>query len=103
MRLLQPDLDDYQRNTAQNFASWLLDVGDGNIGEVDEENPNEAAWIKIPAEFQIPDDENGVQTLINFIYDNQTLQQPTAEVLQQKAIVCPKNETADEINTKILS
>ncbi|GKC77222.1 DNA helicase [Tanacetum coccineum] len=28
---------------------------------------------------------------------------PTAEALQEKAIVCPKNETADAVNAKILS
>nr|GEU41801.1 DNA helicase [Tanacetum cinerariifolium] len=31
-----------------------------------------------------------------------TLQNPTAKELQQKAIVCPRNETADIINTHIL-
>ena len=103
MRLLQPNLDDHEKKEVHDFASWLLDVGDGRIGETDEENPREAASIKIPKQFQIEDDDNGVQKLIDFIYDNQTLQHPNAQVLQQKAIVCPKNETADEINAKILS
>ncbi|PWA50520.1 DNA helicase [Artemisia annua] len=78
-------------------------IGDGNIGEPDEENSREAAWIKIPSQYQIPDDETSMQKLIDFIYDKDTLQQPTAQVLQQKAIVCPKNETANIINEHILS
>ena len=40
--------------------------------------------------------------MIDFIYDSESLASPTAESLQQKAIVCPKNETVDEINKKIL-
>ncbi|GJU74195.1 DNA helicase [Tanacetum coccineum] len=39
---------------------------------------------------------------IDFIYDQSTLQTPSAITLQQKAIVCPKNETADIINSKVL-
>ena len=100
---MQLDLTNDERKKAQDFSSWLLNVGDSTIGEADEENPNEAAWIKIPPQYQIPDDENAVQTLIDFIYDKDTLQQPTAELLQQKAIVCPKNDTTDTINESILS
>ena len=40
--------------------------------------------------------------LIRFIYDNDSLQNPTAETLQEKAIVCPKNETAYTLNTWFL-
>ncbi|GKE76842.1 DNA helicase [Tanacetum coccineum] len=39
---------------------------------------------------------------IGFIYDEKTLQQPTTGDLQQKAIVCPKNSTADDINATVL-
>ncbi|GKC86636.1 DNA helicase, partial [Tanacetum coccineum] len=37
-----------------------------------------------------------------FIYDKNTLQRPTAGDLQQKAILCPKNTTADDINAMVL-
>ncbi|GJT61107.1 DNA helicase [Tanacetum coccineum] len=60
-------------------------------------------WISIPEAYCIPDDNNGLSNLINFIYDKNTLQHPTAQELQQKAIVCPRNDTADIINTKVLS
>ncbi|GJY89300.1 DNA helicase, partial [Tanacetum coccineum] len=33
--------------------------------------------------------------LIDFIYDQETLKMPTAAALQDKAIVCPKNDTED--------
>lgn len=41
--------------------------------------------------------------LVQFIYDQPTLHTPSAITLQQKAIVCPKNETADIINSNVLS
>ncbi|GJR70890.1 DNA helicase [Tanacetum coccineum] len=41
--------------------------------------------------------------LIDFIYDEATLKTLTAGTLQEKAIVCPKNDTAGAVNAKILS
>ncbi|GJY71242.1 DNA helicase [Tanacetum coccineum] len=41
--------------------------------------------------------------LINFIYDEATLKTPTASAFQEKAIVCPKNDTVDAVNARILS
>nr|GEV99931.1 DNA helicase [Tanacetum cinerariifolium] len=64
--------------------------------------------FKIPLDptdttYCIPDDDNGLSNLINFIYDDDTLQYPTAAKLQEKIIVCPKNDATDAINAKILS
>ena len=39
---------------------------------------------------------------MQFIYNQDTLEAPTVESLLDKAIVCPKNETIDMINEKIL-
>lgn len=41
--------------------------------------------------------------LIEFFYDQPTLHTPSAGTLQQKAIVFPKNETADIINSTVLA
>lgn len=103
MRLLQTQVNENSQNLISTFSSWLLDVGNGKVGEPDESDPDNASWIKIPDEYCIEDDENGISKLINFIYDKETLQTPTARQLQQKVIVCPKNETADLINLDVLS
>ncbi|GJY99289.1 DNA helicase [Tanacetum coccineum] len=102
MRLLQPRLNEYERTRATNFASWLLEIGDGKIGTVEENSEGDSSWITVPEEFCIPDDDNGLKNLIGFIYDENTIQHPTAADLQQKAIVCPKNTIADEINETVL-
>ncbi|GKD27678.1 DNA helicase [Tanacetum coccineum] len=102
MRLLQPGLNEYERTRAANFALWLLEIGDGKIGTVEENSEGNSLWITVLKEFYIPDDDNGLKNLIGFIYDEHPLQHPTAADLQQKAIVCPKNTTADEINETVL-
>ncbi|GJR91911.1 DNA helicase [Tanacetum coccineum] len=102
MRLARPDISLEERSLINSFASWLLDIGDGKIGEPDEKDPENASWIDIPPQYCIPPDEEGLSNLIDFIYNQTTLHTPSATTLQQKAIVCPKNETADIINSKVL-
>ncbi|GJT07435.1 DNA helicase [Tanacetum coccineum] len=102
MRLARPDISLEERSLANSFASWLLDIGDGKIGETDEKDPENTSWIDIPPQYCVPPDEQGLSNLIDFIYDQSTLHTPSATTLQQKAIVCPKNEIADIINSKVL-
>nr|GEW77692.1 DNA helicase [Tanacetum cinerariifolium] len=85
------------------FANWLLDIGNGNIGVPDEVDLENTSWVDIPDMYRIPDDEHGMVNLIRFIYDDQMLQNPTPQALQEKVIVCPKNEVVDTINTKVMS
>ncbi|GJR68172.1 DNA helicase [Tanacetum coccineum] len=54
-------------------------------------------------DYRIPDDQNGLLNLIRFIYDNHTLQNPTPQELQEKVIICPKNEIVDIVNAKVMS
>ncbi|XP_071700213.1 uncharacterized protein [Rutidosis leptorrhynchoides] len=84
------------------FSSWILDIGNGNLGIPDEEDPSNTSWINIPPEYCIKDNENGMSNLISFIYNDVLLQNPTASLLQQQVIVCPKNSDAYEINDSIL-
>nr|GEW58416.1 DNA helicase [Tanacetum cinerariifolium] len=84
------------------FASWLLDINNGKIREPDADDSHNSFWVTIPERYCIPGDNNGLSNLINFIYDKDTLQHPTAQELQHKAIVCPRNDIADIINIKIL-
>ncbi|GJZ46146.1 DNA helicase [Tanacetum coccineum] len=102
MRLARPDISLEERSLVNSFASWLLDIGDGKIGEPAEEDPENTSWVHIPPAYCLPADEQGLSKLIDFIYDQSTLHTPSATTLQQKAIVCPKNETADIINSKVL-
>nr|GEZ04680.1 DNA helicase [Tanacetum cinerariifolium] len=67
-----------------------------------EEDPENTSWIDNPASYCLTPDEQGLSKPINFIYYQRTLHTPLSMTLQQKAIVYPKNETANIINSKVL-
>ncbi|GJY49335.1 DNA helicase, partial [Tanacetum coccineum] len=103
MRLARPDISLEERSLVNSFASWLLDISDRKIGEPTDEDLKNTSWVHIPHAYCLPPDEQGLSNLIDFIYDQSTLYTPSATTLQQKAIVCPKNEIVDIINSKFLA
>nr|GEX07662.1 DNA helicase [Tanacetum cinerariifolium] len=103
MRLTQGNVFEAEKEEVSTLVEWLLKVEDGSIGVLDESDPENTSWIDIPNIYRIPDDKNGLTNLIAFIYDDNTLLHPTARDLQEKVIVCPKNETADTINAKVMN
>nr|KAJ0227573.1 hypothetical protein LSAT_V11C100005210 [Lactuca sativa] len=84
------------------FASWLLAVGDGLLGKPNTVNAVDTKWIQIPDSLLIPPGENSLQDLINFVYGDEILSDPSPIDLSVRAIVCPKNNTTNEINDLIL-
>ncbi|GJX89047.1 hypothetical protein Tco_0341061 [Tanacetum coccineum] len=62
-------------------------------------NADNSSWVG----YCIADTETAKSDLINFIYDDETLQRPTAKAFQAKPIACPKYETADMINSQVLA
>ena len=83
-----------QRAEVAAFSSWLLAIGDGQLGTLDCDYPQNARHIEIPPEHVIPYNDNALTELI--------LQNPTTEILFGKAIVSPKNNIAQEINKRFL-
>ncbi|GJU45743.1 DNA helicase [Tanacetum coccineum] len=102
MRLLRSAISNDERERSK-FAKWLLDVGNDEVGEPDKDNNEDTFWITVPQQYCINPSEQALSELINFIYDEATLKTPTASAFQEKAIVCPKNDTADAVNARILS
>ncbi|XP_023748562.2 ATP-dependent DNA helicase PIF1-like [Lactuca sativa] len=88
--------------TLSDFATWLLAIGDGHIGVPDKDDPRDSSWIEISSSLLISPSPNSLQTLIDFVYGDDTLNQSTASQLLARAIVCPTNESADEINCQAL-
>ncbi|KAK9065016.1 hypothetical protein SSX86_016399 [Deinandra increscens subsp. villosa] len=102
MRLLRHGISDTERDSIARFSQWLLDVGDGKVGSTLANTALDSREIEIPQEHLIRSDDDPLLHLIQFIYDEATLNAPTALNLSDKAIVCPKNVTANEINTRVL-
>nr|GEY68195.1 DNA helicase [Tanacetum cinerariifolium] len=63
----------------------------------------DSSWIEILPEYSVSIDETRLSQLIDFIYDDTTPKTPTAGALHEKATACPKNNTTDTVNAKILS
>nr|GEX45435.1 DNA helicase [Tanacetum cinerariifolium] len=103
MRLTQPNMTEHEKEQKKTFSAWLLNIGDGTIGTCTESDTEDSATVQIPHELCIQESDTTLTELINFIYNKGTLHRPTAKDLQKKAIVCPKNETADMIKAKVLS
>ncbi|XP_050212521.1 uncharacterized protein LOC126664257 [Mercurialis annua] len=86
-----------------SFSQWLLSIGDGRymsrqIELFDEENN----WINIPSKFIITYDDNPIESIINYVYTEfkESYMHPT--YLQERAIVCPRNEVVEIINSAVL-
>ncbi|KAL3652001.1 hypothetical protein CASFOL_001682 [Castilleja foliolosa] len=90
-------------DSASEFASWLLSIGDGLLGDRDVNDPQNTRKLQIPSEFLIDGSGNKLLSLIFFIYDHSILNNPSPETLSTRAIVCPTNETTDKINRLVLT
>ncbi|CAI9259461.1 unnamed protein product [Lactuca saligna] len=84
------------------FASWLLQIGDGLIGEIDACDKTNTKWVEIPMSLIIPPTKNALHSLIDFVYGDDILKKSSASTLSARAIVCPKNETIQKINDIVL-
>ncbi|GJU32997.1 DNA helicase [Tanacetum coccineum] len=95
MRLIRHGLNEDEQKESQTFVDWLLDVGNEELGVPDEEDTEDTTLTNIPPEYCIHANEEGITKLIDFIYHQETLKKLTTASLQEKEIVCLKNETAN--------
>ncbi|KAF1868214.1 hypothetical protein Lal_00018734 [Lupinus albus] len=83
----------------QQFAKWILDVGDGKLSE-----PNDGyALIEIPEQFLITNYDNPIHDIVKSTYPNLVDEYMNEEFLQCRAILASIIDTVDEINDYVLS
>ncbi|KAL3634028.1 hypothetical protein CASFOL_021082 [Castilleja foliolosa] len=102
MRLRSHSNSSESTDDASEFAAWLLSIGDGLVGEPDMNDPQNTCRIQIPPQYLIRATEKRLHALISFIYDDFILNNPSADNLSTRAIVCPTNDTSDDINKAVL-
>ncbi|GJY39725.1 DNA helicase [Tanacetum coccineum] len=112
MQLLRSGLTAEEKRRSEQFAKWLLDMGNGEIGEPDAENEQESSWVTISLNIQSPQtkaecrilagegntvtaDEAGMSKLIDFIYDDTTLKAPTTGSLRNDEAISLDGETSE--------
>ncbi|XP_076942078.1 uncharacterized protein LOC143611825 [Bidens hawaiensis] len=103
MRLERPDITPEEQHMISAFSSWLLSIGDGDVGTPDINDHQNSKYIHIPTQYCIPYSDTALTELIRFIYDDETLYNPTTTTLSKKAIVCPKNDMVHEINSILIN
>ncbi|XP_050225540.1 uncharacterized protein LOC126675017 [Mercurialis annua] len=86
-----------------SFPDWLLSIGDGRIKSqqidlFDEENN----WIEIPMKFIVDYIDDPINSIINYVYTNFETRYADCVYLKERAIVCPRNDVADQINSAML-
>ncbi len=105
MRLRNMNADDTERQSAIEFAEWVLAFGNGtlpNLTPANYDNSIEDDWIKLPTDLLLPSNENTLEKLIIFVYGN-TLSAPPPGFLMDRAILTPKNDDVTAVNEKMLA
>lgn len=97
----QPSNLDTDIHQISQFSSWLLDIGNGNIGSQDRNDSDNTNLIEIPHPILINSVNDGLETLIVFVYDYDIITNPSPEELYVRAIICPKNETINRVKSLI--
>jgi SpoU rRNA methylase family enzyme len=86
----------------QEFAKWVLNVGDGSLPAITEEKGVDPNWIKIPSHMRLPVKDCSLRGLIRTIYPDHQRHSGDAMYLIQRNILAPKNTDIDEVNNVIL-
>jgi len=86
----------------QEFAKWVLNVGDGSLHAIAEKEGVDPDWIKIPSHMRLPVKDCSLRGLIQTIYPDHQCHSRNAMYLMQRNILAPKNTDVDEVNNAIL-
>lgn len=90
--------DTAEQQNLMEFANWILDIGDRKTtsDEGDE-------WINIPEDLILEKGEDPKETIVKSTYPNLLSNYREPKFLEERAILCPRNETVEEINDYVMS
>ncbi|XP_062189934.1 uncharacterized protein LOC133892964 [Phragmites australis] len=86
-----------QQHVAE-FAEWILNIGDGKTASDDGEE-----FIKIPCDLLLNKGDDSRETIVKSTYPNLMSNYKNRNFLEERAILCPRNETVEQINDYIMS
>lgn len=91
MRLQPPNAD------SNNFAEWILKLGNGELGEVDSQSN-----IVIPSDLLIDIGDDSIQSIVTATYPNLHNNYANGKYLEERSILAPTNDVVNEINYYII-
>jgi len=80
----------------------VLNVGNGNLSAIVEEDGVDLDWIKIPSHMKLLAKDCSLKVLIRTIYPDHRFHSGDAMYFMQHSILAPKNTDVDEVNNAIL-
>jgi len=86
-------------NELKEFSDWILNVGDENIRE----NNDEEAEIEIPDDILIKNSGDPIASIVNSTYPSLLENMSDISFFQDRAILAPTNDIVDSLNNCILS
>ncbi|WVZ83374.1 hypothetical protein U9M48_030532 [Paspalum notatum var. saurae] len=86
----------------KEFNDWVLSIGDGTAKGVPCDD-GDSDLIEIPHDILIPRSESAIDDIIRCTYPNLEESYCDPIYLGERAIIAPKNDTTDEINSRVLS
>jgi hypothetical protein len=98
MRLKCLSDDPLQKQKVAEFAEWILQIGDGKTATDEGED-----WIKIPKDLMLQRGKNAKEEIVQNIYPNLLQRYRERDFLEERAILCARNETVREINEHIMT
>nr|XP_023888273.1 uncharacterized protein LOC112000389 [Quercus suber] len=91
MHLQQPNAD------SNNFAEWILKLGNGELGEVDSQSN-----IVIPSDLLIDVGDDPIQSIVTATYPNLHSNYADGKYLEEQSILALTNDVVNEINDYII-
>ena len=88
-----------ERKEIQDFADWILDIGNGNIGVNNEGD----AVVTFPEDMLIANSEDHVGSIIQQTYPDLLSNLYDPAYFQERAILAPTHEMVNVINDRMLS
>uniref|UniRef100_A0A8R7UV33 ATP-dependent DNA helicase n=1 Tax=Triticum urartu TaxID=4572 RepID=A0A8R7UV33_TRIUA len=103
MRLSSASLSISKREALQNFAGWLLRVGNGTKPFIPIPNDPNSIFIEIPQHLLLSAESRNIDGLISFVYDSGCESANNTSYLCDHAILAPTNDVVSKINTRMIS
>lgn len=98
MRVNSSEGSPVEKAKTTEFANWILNINNGTTATTDEEG-----WVSIPEDLILHEGDNTKASIVNSTYPDIQSKYTDRTYLRERAIVCPRNEIVDEINTYIMS
>jgi hypothetical protein len=97
MRLNSLTNDQEEKQKTAEFAKWILQIGNGDISLLDEKE-----YVSIPSDLLLQNGGDSKTKIIESTYPDLQDNLYTQKFLEERAILCPLNESVNEINEYIM-